>query len=117
METDIINEFFVKEIIGVNKIKIKGSWTYRHSDGNEVIVRGVPSLTDQDHMYKEAKDRLSYLLLDQYILLKEAEFTDDSKKIIICDVLLNNVNISKYFPDFEPEKKNIFCKIIDYIFN
>ncbi len=95
------NMWTVKEIIDGKKLKVAPTWTWGGSTGDTVVINGY-SLSSQSLpptvVQSVAIERLKGLLLNQTIILSSPTKVEGG--IIYCDVLLNSVNISSYFPDF-----------------
>lgn len=108
-----------EKIIDANTIVVRPNWRFGSFTGNTVRILGyIPvyskEVTKNNNdadikkmAEKMAKKRLEVLLLDKFIELKirptETGECVNETGAMKCLVYLNNIEISKYFPDFENE--------------
>ena len=90
-----MSKFSVISIIDETTINVRG-WSWKNQTGSKVVVRGIQANDELKDLYKK---RLQDLLLNEDVELEDTEFFDDKNDTIICDVLLNNVDIGVYFPE------------------
>ena len=87
--------FKVISIIDGDTIRVSPNWSLNGRNGDIVKIRGYRTPLEQDQPF--VTKRVRNLLLNQSVELKNAiQFTADSEAIL-CDVVLNGVNVSKYF--------------------
>lgn len=96
-----MNSWKVTEILSGNKIKVQPNWKWEDQSGHTVIIIGYAvSLSGLPEEVAEtlAKNRLSSTIKDKEVVLKNP--TKIEEGVLHCEVYLNDVNISKYFVDF-----------------
>lgn len=96
-----------QEIISGNSLKVKPTWSWGGATGDTVVITSY-SVSSQSLPAEIANtvavNRLKSLLTNvngtaPIIVLATPTRTENGK--IFCDVLLNGVSISTYFPDFK----------------
>jgi hypothetical protein len=96
-----MNSWKVTEILSGNKIKVQPNWKWEGQSGHTVLIIGYAvSLSELPTEVAEtlAKNRLLSTIKDKEVVLKNPiKIVDD---VLHCEVYLNDVNISKYFVDF-----------------
>jgi hypothetical protein len=96
--------FKVTEILSGNKIRIVPKWVWNGQNGHEVIVNGYKVSLDGlpfEFAQSLAKNRLISTIKDKEITLKNPIKIEEG--VLYCDVYYNEINISKYFADFNKE--------------
>jgi hypothetical protein len=97
-----MNSWKVTEVLGGNKIKVLPNWKWKDQSGHTVLIIGYAvSLTDlpQEAAENLAKNRLISTIKDKEIVLKNP-IKIDGDGVLHCEVYLNEVDVSKYFVDF-----------------
>lgn len=90
--------FSVKNIIDGNTIEITPNWKWGENSGSTVKIAGYNPPNATNAAFTVSK--LNTLLMGKPIELKNP--TEVSTNIITCHVFLNEVDISKYFPELQP---------------
>jgi len=96
-----MNSWKVIEILGGNKIKVLPNWRWNEKSGHAVVIIGYSvSLPDIPNEVAEtlAKKRLATTILNKEIVLKNPVSVEGG--VLHCEVYLNDINIAKYFVDF-----------------
>jgi hypothetical protein len=99
-----MDEFKVIEIVDAVTIRTLPQWMWTNRDGvdltgNMVRVKGLLHISPEN---ANAREILKNLLIDEYVTLSDPGEVPGRKDIIECEVQLNEVDISVYFP--KPEK-------------
>jgi hypothetical protein len=88
--------FIVKNIVNENTIEVSPGWKWGEHKGNLVSIAGyTPPNNEQTKVFTKIK-------LDTLVKNKEIELKNATSAIgttIHCSVYLNEVDISKYFPE------------------
>jgi hypothetical protein len=96
--------FVVTEILSGNTIKVTPVWQWNNDSGNEIEINGLDlSNTNLNPVIGDLimKQRLTNLIHQKEVVLATPAQILTPHKKLRCDVLLNGVNIAKYFPEFQ----------------
>lgn len=88
--------FKVTNIKDAETIEVTPKWAWREKVGNEVKIKGF---SFQSSSASFVIHKLSTLLKDKEVELKNPDFLDEKNSVIKCSVFLNEVDIAKYFPE------------------
>ncbi len=88
----------VVEICGPNLLKTKENWEYNGSKGNIIRVTGYKANKLSEREKITIEKRLKYLVLNKSVELRKIHRVNEN--ILECDVYVNGLNVSEYFPDF-----------------
>ena len=98
-----MNHFKVIEIIDATTIRVTPSWVIENGideySGDRVVIKNL-RVDKYDHT---ALTRLSNLLLNKDVELSAPtlmENTITENSLVACFVMLENVNVSYYFPEY-----------------
>lgn len=100
-----MNTWEVLNIVNGNTITIKPNWKWRDGVGHQVVILGYKlSFSGQstDLADSIAISRLSNTILGKQVVLQNP--TKYEGNTLFCEVHLNEVDVSKYFIDFDKEK-------------
>jgi hypothetical protein len=96
--------FKVIEIIDGDTIRITPDWTWNNKKGNIIKIIGYSSPLERDQKF--AIKKLSGLVLNRDVELKDAQIYAEESSAILCRVYLNEVDVSKYFPEYHSQNYN-----------
>jgi len=95
--------FKVTEILSGNKIKVEG-WEWKGIEGTDVVIAGYNPTQGTEAIAKLnedlAKNRLMSLIQGKEIELGRVTSYNDDRSIT-CIAYYNNVDIAKYFPEYQ----------------
>ena len=88
-------EFKITNIVNGNTIETKPTWVWKNRDGielkgNLIVISGLQLSPNNSKL-------LESLLLNQYVTIVNPKQIEDRIDVIECNVLLNNVDVVKYF--------------------
>lgn len=109
----VIPDFKVTAILDPKRIQTAG-WIWKDSKGKNITIRGLKSFPADKKINDLAVQRLEFLLKDKEVHLKDPEKLPDKPDEVICDVYLEGINITTYFPDFK--KSSFKSKIYSLFF-
>jgi hypothetical protein len=104
-----MNEFRVIDVIDGDTIKLSPGWNWKLSNGDTlkgdtIRIFGYHLPPEGSYGFNFAKEKLKKLLLNQNITLKNAmvlPLNESKNSKIACKVLLNDVDIASYFPEYK----------------
>lgn len=88
--------FTVIDVIDCKTIKVNPRWRWLDTFGDIVTIRELESLQKQNELIL---NRLKLLLLSQNVEL--ANPLQSSHGTLMCSVILNDVELSYYFPELK----------------
>lgn len=97
--------FRVSEIIDGQTITVIPRWRWTTPSG--IVLRGYKvkikgyNVLKNSHSSHYAFDKLQKLLSNKELVLKNAEEIEGETNIIACNVFVENVDISNYFPEYK----------------
>jgi|ERR1700757_3071936 len=97
----------VQHIISGNKIRLIPTWNWNGATGSLVELTGytiTPTTIHAQVANLLATNRLNSLLANNVTITlanPTRTYLDGVELVLVCDVLLNGVSVSKYFPDFQ----------------
>jgi len=96
--------FKVLEIIDEYTIKVSPNWAWVTPEGKNLIgdklrINGyiIPSSYNKTY----AKEKLSRLLINREVILKNPQVINESNIKISCRVFIDNIDVSHYFPEYK----------------
>jgi len=93
-------EFTVSEVIDGDTFKVKNGWKWDNKTGDTVRPTGYNTPEENERGYEEAKRRLSNLILNKKVDIKNAKTIDDYGRLV-ADVYYRGKNIADYFPEYK----------------
>lgn len=93
-------EFTVSEIIDGDTFKVKEGWKWNQRTGDTVRPTGYNTPEENERGYEEAKRRLSNLILNEKVDIKNAQTIDDWGRLV-ADVYYKGKNLADYFPEYK----------------
>jgi hypothetical protein len=98
--------FKVEKILDGETIKVVPKWEWITPDGtkligNELKITGYKlPVTNSSHI-NYAIDKLSKLLINREVVLKNPSLLKNNTEKIACSVFVDNVDVSQYFPEYK----------------
>jgi len=92
-------EFTVSEVIDGDTFKVKNGWKWENKTGDTVRATGYNTPEENERGYEEAKRRLSNLILNKTVGIKNAKTIDDYGRLV-ADVYYRGKNLAGYFPEY-----------------
>jgi endonuclease YncB( thermonuclease family) len=92
-------EFTVSEVIDGDTFKVKNGWKWDNKTGDTVRPTGYNTPEENERGYEEAKRRLSNLILNKTVDIKNAKTIDDYGRLV-ADVYYNGKNLADYFSEY-----------------
>ena len=89
----------VTSVIDVNTFEVMPPWKWEDQSGIRVRPAGYNPPEENQLGYKEAKDKLKFLLLKKEVELKN--FVDVDYDRLVCDVILDSKNLIDIFPEYK----------------
>jgi len=95
-----VAEFTVSEIIDGDTFKVKEGWKWNQRTGDTVRPTGYNTPEETERGYEEAKRRLSDLILNKKVDIKNAKMIDDYGRLVAY-VYYRGKNLAYYFPEYK----------------
>ncbi len=89
----------VTEVIDGDTFKIEIGWKWGGETGNIIRPTGYNTPEKGEAGYKEAKDKLTGLILGKIVKINEAKTIDHGR--LVCPVIFNGKNLADYFPEYK----------------
>ena len=93
-------EFTVSEVIDGDTFKVKNEWEWDNKRGDTVRASGYNTPEENERGYEGAKKRLSNLILNKKVDIKNAKTIDDYGRLV-ADVYYKGKNLADYFPEYK----------------
>ena len=93
-------EFTVSEVIDGDTFKVKNGWKWGDKTGESVRPTGYDTPEEGEPGYEEAKKKLSNLILNEKVDIKDAK-TIDKYGRLVADVYFNSKNLADYFSEYK----------------
>lgn len=93
-------EFTVNEVIDGDTFKVKNGWKWEDKTGEIVRPTGYDTPEKGQPGYEEAKKKLSNLILDKKVDIKDVKAIDTYGRLV-ADVYLNGKNLADYFSEYK----------------
>ena len=93
-------EFQVIEVTDGDTFKVKGNWTMGNATGNLVRPTGYNTPEKEERGYKEAKQKLTQLILNKTVDVKNIQAIDKHGRLV-ADIYLEGKNLADYFPEYK----------------
>ena len=88
-------QYKVTEIVDGDTFKVLPSWKFEDKEGDVVRLRGYDTPEREEPGFREAKDKLTSLILHKEVELKNPiKLTYDR---LLCDVHYQGKNLAEYF--------------------
>lgn len=91
--------FKVTKIIDGNSFEISPSWKWKEITGTLIRASGYNAPEQNQSGYETALSKLKDLILDKQVEL--ANPIRITSGLLLCDVLLDNVNLKEHFPEYQ----------------
>jgi len=91
-------EFTVSEIVDGDTFKVKNGWKWDNKTGDYCPFSWLNTPEENERGYEEAKRRLSNLILNKTVDIKNAKTIDDYGRLV-ADVYYRGKNLADYFPE------------------
>ncbi|MBC7189556.1 thermonuclease family protein [Candidatus Aerophobetes bacterium] len=95
-----MSEFIVGEVIDGDTFKVKDGWRWNNKVGDTVRPAGYNTPEKWQIGYDEAKTRLTNLILNKIVDIRNAQAIDAYGRLI-ADVYYNGKNLADYFPEYK----------------
>lgn len=98
--------FKVIEIIDGDTIRVTPNFQWTAPTGQNIVgdklrILGYILPLKQTYGYTYAKQKLEKLLLNKFVILKNAQYINElGIQWTACEVLVDNVDVSYYFPEY-----------------
>ena len=93
-------EFTVNEVIDGDTFKVKNGWKWGDKTGEIVRPTGYDTPEKGQSGYEEAKKKLSNLILDKKVDIKDVKTVDVYGRLV-ADVYSNGNNLADYFSEYK----------------
>ncbi|QYJ67728.1 hypothetical protein [Flavobacterium litorale] len=97
--------FKVIEILNGEDIKVNPNWAWTNPEGvklvgNTIKIKGykLPNSNESHSDYAIAK--LKKLIENREVVLKNPSVIEGNSSMISCNVFIDNVDVSHYFPEY-----------------
>jgi hypothetical protein len=94
-----MSRFKVTEILDPGTIVVSPTWKWQEDVGMSIRPTGYVCPNCPSPAYESAMKRLKNLIYGKSIELRKAYRVDQGK--LVCDVFINGINLSDFFPDFK----------------
>ena len=91
--------YHVVKIIDGDTFEVTPHWEFQDKTGNEVRPTGYNTPERGEPGYEEAKEKLTRLLLDNYVELKNPIGLSYDR--LLCDVIYEGKNLADWFPEYK----------------
>lgn len=109
-----MTRFKVIEIVSVDVIKLSPDWKVVldgvEISGQTVKILGYTASTTEEFEVEYTMEKLKILLLNKSVLLANPVLTpndENTQAKISCKVLLNDIDIANYFPEYRPKSLHL----------
>lgn len=109
-----MTEFKVIEIVDVDVIRLSPDWKVVANgvkiSGQTIKILDYTASTKEEFEAEYTMEKLKILLLNKNVVLKNPVLMPDdehTKAKISCKVLLNDINIANYFPEYRPKSLHL----------
>jgi len=93
-------EFTVSEVIDGDTFKVKEGWKWNQRSGDTVRASGYNTPEKGEPGYEEAKRRLSNLILNKAVDIRNPKTIDDYGRLV-AGVYYKGKNLADYFPEYK----------------
>lgn len=88
----------VTRIIDGDTFRIRPKWLWYGKSGDKIRPAGYNARERGEEEFRKAKLRLKKIILGKVVDLNPIKMSYDR---LLCDVYINNVNLAKYFPEYQ----------------
>jgi endonuclease YncB( thermonuclease family) len=88
----------VINVVDGDTFEVDPHWSFRGQSGSHVRPAGYDAPEEGEPGYEEATEKLRDLIDGQIVEL--TNLTDIDRGRLVCDVLLDGVNIAEHFPEY-----------------
>ncbi|NQX43062.1 hypothetical protein SAMN05421820_114113 [Pedobacter steynii] len=109
-----MTRFKVIEIVDIDVIKLSPDWKVIEDgveiSGQTVKILGYTATRTEEFEVEYTMDKLKILLLNKSVFLANPVLIPDDENMqakISCKVLLNDIDIANYFPEYRPKSLHL----------